>query len=101
METNVFVYGPWDCIADINRTERGTIVIRIINAETQKTIKFITIIMPEEEIGYDETIIDIRGNEDIPEYLIDAGIIIEHIRDIEFQGWEFPVYRLSPEYVPS
>ncbi|KYC46645.1 MAG: hypothetical protein APG11_01765 [Candidatus Methanofastidiosum methylothiophilum] len=101
METDVFVYGPWDCIADINRTERGTIVIRIINAETQKTIKFITIIMPEEEIGLDETIIDIRGDEDIPEYLIDAGILTEHIRDIEFQGWDFPVYRLSPKYVPS
>lgn len=101
MDTSVFVYGPWDCIADISRTERGTIVIHILNTETHRIVKFVTIFMPEEEIGYDETIIDIRGDDEIPEDLIDAGILTEHIRDIEFQGWEFPVYRLSPEYVPS
>jgi hypothetical protein len=75
-------------------------MLDILNTETCRIVQVATLSYCEEALEPDEIIIDIQEDEDLQYVLRDAGILAEHVRDIDVGRWTYPIYRLHPSMVP-
>jgi len=100
MESDKFFYGYWHCIVESYPTENGHIVLELLDAETYRFVRNATVIAPEENLCDNEVIIDVEDDDELGEVLVDAGVLREHIKDINIGRWTYPVYRISPHMIP-